>query len=322
MDNLTHSLTGWALGQAGLKSKSRKGLAALILGANMPDIDVFFGWVSWAPLAMHRGFTHGLIGGVLLMPPLLAGLLWLLDRWQLGRGLVHPSGLPMRFGWLVALSYVGAASHPLLDLQNTYAIQLLSPFSHRWFHNDALFIIDVWIWVALAVGIEWSRQRERKGGRWRRPAQVALAAMAIYVTLGTAISLIAKHALVRSGAARSPDVLIASLEPMLFWKRELVWREGGRIGRARFDPVRGLHDLQRPIPDGMGDPLAWRASRANLQVIRFLQWSILPVATVERSRCRAVVTFGDARFGRQRVSTRFTQSVSLPLPCEAVGAGE
>ena len=48
----------------------------------MPDIDVFFGWVGWAPLAMHRGFTHGLVGGVLVMPPLLAGLLWLLDRWQ------------------------------------------------------------------------------------------------------------------------------------------------------------------------------------------------------------------------------------------------
>ena len=43
MDNLTHSLTGWAIGQAGLKTQTRKGLAALILGANMPDIDVFFG---------------------------------------------------------------------------------------------------------------------------------------------------------------------------------------------------------------------------------------------------------------------------------------
>ena len=50
MDNLTHSLAGWALGQAGLKEKSRKGLAALILGANAPDIDVFFRWVPWEPL--------------------------------------------------------------------------------------------------------------------------------------------------------------------------------------------------------------------------------------------------------------------------------
>ena len=32
MDNITHSLAGWALGQAGLKAQTRKGLAALILG--------------------------------------------------------------------------------------------------------------------------------------------------------------------------------------------------------------------------------------------------------------------------------------------------
>jgi inner membrane protein len=169
VDNLTHSLTGWALGQAGLKTRSRKGLAALILGANMPDVDVLFGWVDWEPLAMHRGFTHGIVGGVLLLPPLLAGLLWLFDRWQVSRGTAFDSGLPMRFGWLVALSYIGAISHPLLDLQNTYAVQLLSPLSDVWFHNDALFIIDVWLWLALAIGIALSRGREAKGQNWQRP---------------------------------------------------------------------------------------------------------------------------------------------------------
>src|SRR5687767_8695946 len=133
MDNFTHSLAGWALGQTGLKQKSRKGLAALILGANMPDIDVFFGWVAWEPLATHRGFTHGLVGGVLLLPPFLAGLLWLLDRWQASRGAEFRSGLPMRFGWLVLLAYIGTISHPLLDWQNTYAVQMFSPLSNLWF---------------------------------------------------------------------------------------------------------------------------------------------------------------------------------------------
>src|SRR3990170_9039204 len=103
MDNFTHSLAGWALGQAGLKSQTRKGLAALILAANMPDIDVFFGWVPWLPLATHRGFTHGLVGGVLVMPPMLFGLLWLFDRWQVGRDVSFKSCLPMRPGWLLAL---------------------------------------------------------------------------------------------------------------------------------------------------------------------------------------------------------------------------
>jgi inner membrane protein len=143
LDNLTHTMAGWALGQAGLKTKTRKGLAALILGANMPDIDVFFGNAPWDPLAIHRGFTHGIIGGVLVMPPILAGLLWLLDRWQVGRGKGFKSGLTMHFGWLLALSYIGAATHPLLDMLTTYSVQLLSPFSSRWYHADGLFIIDV-----------------------------------------------------------------------------------------------------------------------------------------------------------------------------------
>src|SRR5215211_9259346 len=120
-------MAGWALGQAGLKTQTRKGLAALILGANMPDIDVFFGAAPWDPLAIHRGFTHGLVGGVLLMPPVLAGLLWLLDWWQRSRSMHFASGLPMRFGWLLALSYLGTLTHPFLDMLTTYSVQLFSP---------------------------------------------------------------------------------------------------------------------------------------------------------------------------------------------------
>lgn len=135
MDNLTHSLVGWALAETGLKHRSRKGLAALVLAANMPDIDVFFGWAPWAPLAMHRGFTHGLVGGVVLMPPLLVSLLWLFDRWQALRGKIAQEAPPLRLGWLVLLSYLGAITHPLLDLQTVYAVQLLSPWSERWFRS-------------------------------------------------------------------------------------------------------------------------------------------------------------------------------------------
>src|SRR5918998_3502221 len=155
-------MAGWVLGQAGLKTTTRKGLAALILGANMPDIDVFFGHAPWEPLAIHRGFTHGLVGGVLVMPPLLAGLLWLLDRWQVQRGVAFKSGLPMRFGWLVALAYLGALTHPLLDVLTTYSVQLLSPFSNRWFHADGLFIVDLWLWLLFAFTIGWSRRREKR----------------------------------------------------------------------------------------------------------------------------------------------------------------
>ena len=39
MDNFTHSLAGWALGQAGLKRMTGLAVPTLIIGANLPDID-------------------------------------------------------------------------------------------------------------------------------------------------------------------------------------------------------------------------------------------------------------------------------------------
>ena len=37
MDNLTHSLVGALIGQAGLKRKTGLAMPALIVGANLPD---------------------------------------------------------------------------------------------------------------------------------------------------------------------------------------------------------------------------------------------------------------------------------------------
>lgn len=313
MDNLTHSLAGWALGQAGLKTKTRKGLAALILGANMPDIDVFLGWVPWAPLATHRGFTHGLAGGVLLMPPMLAALLWLLDRWQVRRGAGFRSGLAMHFGWLVALSYIGTLSHPLLDWQTTYSVQLLSPLSDKWFHTDSLFIIDVWIWLALGGAIALSRWRERRGGEWRRPALAALALVVVYIAGNGVVSTLGKDA-VRDALSASPETIYASAPPALFWRRELAWRAGGTMAWADYDPLRGLHALEGrtgPIADNMRDPLARRALAAP-GLASFARWSTMPMAQVERGRCSARVRFGDARYGRSIAGNRFLREVVVP----------
>jgi inner membrane protein len=315
MDNFTHSLAGWAIGQAGLKTKSRKGLAALILGANMPDIDVFFGNFPWEPLAMHRGFTHGLVGGVLVMPPLLAGLLWLLDRWQVQRGMVFPSGLAMHFGWLVALAYVGAVTHPLLDLQTSYAVQLLSPFSTLWFHAETLFILDVWIWVGLGFAVFLSRWRERNGQNWRAPARAGVGGLCAYIALNGAISLSARNALHTELAPVRPGVVIANEEPILFWRRTLIWSQAGGIGQADYDPLRQpgrLTNRQPLVPDNMDDPHVRQAMTATPEIDAFLRWSILPMAQVDWQQCRVLVRFRDARFGVRDGASRFVREARLP----------
>ena len=308
MDNLTHSLAGWALGQAGLKTKTRKGLAALILAANMPDIDVFFGNAPWDPLAIHRGFTHGLVGGVLVMPPLLAGLLWLLDRWQMSRGKAFKSGLPMRFGWLVLLCYLGALTHPFLDLLTTYSVQLLSPLSSAWYHADGLFIIDVWVWLVLATAIGISKRREQRGEEWRRLPQVAIGVVLAYIGLNLLISDRA-NASVRSIDPQA-SAIFASPPPVLFWRRDLVWREDHCYRRSAYDPLSGgMGRVSACEPTHMDDPVVRLAIRRDPRLQKFLKWSILPQADVVRDRCFARVSIGDARYGEGRRSRLARESI-------------
>jgi inner membrane protein len=312
MDNLTHSLVGWALAETGLKRRSRKGLAACVLAANMPDIDVFFGWSSWEPLSTHRGFTHGLVGGVLLLPPLLAGLLWLIDRWQLRRGKAFPSTTSMHFGWLLALCYFGALTHPLLDLQNTYAVQLLSPVSSRWFHTDGLFIISPWLLAMLGSGI-WLARKWGKVG----PAITALAGAVVFVVLNIGISALARTAVTRTLPADSSDRVFASPEPFAFWRRNVIWRHDGVIGFGWYDPTVSISNLigsDERVPDRMANPIVRSAAGDTAEVRKFLAWSQLPVATIRRRDCSAVVTFGDARFSGPALSRNFNVSAVVRDP--------
>ena len=313
MDNFTHSLAGWALGQAGLKTKSRKGLAALILGANAPDIDVFVQWVSWEPLATHRGFTHSLVGGVVILPVMLWGLLLLLDRWQVSRGTTFKSGLALDRKWLLILCYIGALTHPLLDLQTTYSVQLFAPFSGLWWHTDTLFIIDAVLWTILPLSIAISRWREKRGRPWRGAALAGLSAAFVYLAFNLGLTGAARAALLQ----RVPQAtsIFASPPPVLFWRRTLVWREGDRIGRAEFDPLDGNLGPSQPLqPDGMDDPVVKRALAKSPELRKFMYWSIMPVATVRRDGCAATVNIGDARYGQfGRRDTRLSRETQVRI---------
>jgi len=312
LDNLTHSLAGWALGQAALKTKTRKGLAALILGANMPDLDVFLGHAPWDPLAIHRGFTHGLLGGVLVMPPILAGLLWLLDRWQLSRGAEFKSRLPVRFGWLVLLSYIGTLTHPFLDLLTTYSVQLFSPFSSAWYHSDALFIIDVWVWLLLAIAIGVSMRREQRGREWRRIPQVAIGVLLAYIGGNLLITWVANEKVRSCSECGRAEAIFASPPPITFWQRDVVWRDGQCYRRGHYDPLDGgFGPVSSCEPTNMNNPLVRQAIRRDPRLQKFLKWSVLPQADVIHDRCSVRVTIGDARYGEGRRS-RLARETIIP----------
>ena len=189
-------------------------------------------------------------------------------------------------------------------------MQLFSPFTDKWFHHDALFIIDVWMLTGLSLAIWLSRRRERSGGNWQRPAVAGLGVLLVYIAGNGGLSALAKDA----PRLAAPEVIYASPPPVLFWRRELAWRQAREVRWGSYDPFRSLSqlvELTAPVPDNLADPLVRRALLAP-GMSRFARWSTMPIAQVDRGRCRARVSFGDARYGRSVRENRFRQGVELP----------
>jgi len=147
MDNLTHTLVGAALAETGLKRATPLAAATLLIGANLPDIDILSG--AFGPLTYleyHRGLTHSLVG-FLGLAVLLAASVYGCSR--LARPRANPGARHARFGPLLALSLLSMATHPLLDYTNNYGWRPFLPWNNRWYYGDIAFVVDPWIWAGL-----------------------------------------------------------------------------------------------------------------------------------------------------------------------------
>ncbi len=314
MDNLTHTLVGAALGQAGLKRRTGLAMPALMIGANLPDLDVL-GLPFGENLAWRRGWTHGPLA-LLILPALLAAALMAFDRWQARRGVRPPARDPVRPGQLMLISYLAALTHPLLDLMNNYGIRLLMPFSERWFYGDVLFIVDLWIILALAGGLWLSR-----GGR-TRPAVAALLAVILY-TGAMAFGGRAAEAYAARDFAKldlgEPRQIMAGPVPITPFRRALIIRmdDGYWFGDLRWRPA--PHFTLDPVfmPSHMDDPAVSAAARKDKAAADFLYWSRFPFASVQRSAGGAAVTLGDARFADAIGGRSF--AVTTPLSADEAG---
>ena len=279
MDNLTHSLVGALLGQAGLKRLSGRAMSTLVIAANIPDIDALTTVLGTESLAVRRGITHGPIA-LLLLPLLLAALIL---AWNRLRPLQNDA--PVQAGSLLLLAYIGTLSHPALDWLNSYGIRLLEPFSSRWFYGDTLFIIDVWVWVALIAGFVISRRLEKRGRPgWRRPAFAALSAIAIYIAANGLISARAESLALgklKAGGIQ-PAMVVANPQPFAFWSRRMLWRNDRVHGAGHFDLLGSLQ-LERASPNNLADP-SLAASLDRPDVRAFLFWSRMPIVVEQEGR--------------------------------------
>ena len=276
MDNITHTLAGALLGQMGLKRRSRFAMAACLLGANAPDIDVF------APLAFpvdgiefHRGPLHGVFAWPLLAAAIVV-LLSILDRLLPPR----PGSLPFRPGPLFIAAFLAVLTHPFLDWLTTYAIALLAPFSWRWSSGDAIFIIDWVYWLLMITGISWSAVRWRRHlPHPGRPAQIAGMIMLTYIGFNFAESSYVEQATALKLRSRGiePTLVVAGPPPLAFWERTIQWRSADRFGSGTFDFTSGVQLDPMIEPLGLNDPQLALARRTERYVRSFLVWSRMPI---------------------------------------------
>lgn len=316
MDNFTHSLAGWALGQAGLKRMTGLAVPTLIIAANLPDIDAVLSVLGTQSLALRRGVTHGPIA-LLILPVLLTWAMVAYERWQVRRRKRPRERLPVRPVPLLILAYIGTLSHPALDYMNNYGIRLLEPFSPRWFHGDTLFIVDAVLWTVLPLGIWLSRRMEAAGHTgWERPAQAVLAFALVYISGNYALSAHAEQRTAQKVQAErglTPDLVIANAVPVLFWQRDMLWRADRLIGRGAFNALSDPQvDLQRGgVADVMDSPWIARARSQSSDAQAFLFWARMPYARLTDIPGGKRVMLRDARFDSSPIADRFTVVVDV-----------
>jgi inner membrane protein len=144
----------------------------------------------------------------------------------------------------------------------------------------------------------------------------------VQAAIGIALGYIALNLLIsqQAGAAvrgwagdRRVEALFASPPPLLFWRRDLAWREDGCYRHGRFDPLDGrIQRVSGCAPANLDHPLVRQALRNDPRLRKFLKWSILPIAVVERGRCVARVTVGDARYNDPRARARLMRQSLVP----------
>lgn len=333
MDPLTHTLLGANLAATRLGSTSRFAAAALVIGANLPDIDAVFYFTGYDDFALgfRRGWTHGVLALVVL-PFVLTAILMGVDR-------IRPDAArPVRPRQLLLLSALAILTHPFLDWLNTYGMRWLMPFDGTWFYGDSVYIMDPWLWLILGVG--WLTGRRASwvtvglwlfftaalvrvvGNRspeylpvigivaavlliallWKPPvrsiARVALAIAAIYVG-----GRLIVHAIVVRDLATNIEFkrVMAGPHPIdpTRWSVTVLTPHAYRFGTYRLGKGLALHPETLPPPI---DAPEVRAARAHPSVQGFVTWMRFPSYVIERTGNETRVTLYDARRrGRGRV---------------------
>jgi inner membrane protein len=132
MDTVSHGIAGSVLSRTLTeRPTARAALVLGLVGAMLPDADMFFLHGRLEYLQGHRGWTH-----TFLLLPVFALLLAVVAK------RVYRYARHARLSTLFLFAAVGIASHLAYDWITSFGIMFLIPFSRRRFSADWLFILD------------------------------------------------------------------------------------------------------------------------------------------------------------------------------------
>ncbi len=283
MENVCHTLAGFALARGGLADGTPLATTALVVGANLPDVDLV--WSSFRSALVydhyHRGWTHSIPGSLGLA---LVWWLFLLaaNRWLAARGTARRA----RPGPLLLAAATGVGSHVLMDAANSYGIRPFLPWSDRWVYGDLWVIVDPWLWLFLGGAVYLSA-----AGGWRRDAiwLMAAAAAAIVVlsapvvpascraawAAGLAITL----SVCRKGALRpGPAAARAGLGLVVVYAGLCAVSHHAALGRIERLAAAGPAGTERKVAalPHPADPLRWEGIIADASTLRYGTIGALP----------------------------------------------
>lgn len=306
MENLTHTLIGLAAGESfarctrptegGLPQAARRSLFVTLaaIGGNAPDVDLVWSYTAsdrrFGYMLEHRGYTHTIVGCLVL-----AGLLYAGAEWWMHRRRLLPAARD-RFH-LALVAVVGTLLHLGMDALNTYGVHPFWPFDNRWFYGDSLFIGEPLFWLAGAPLIFLVRSRLARvllslaavagllGVGWMHRGEPLTCIAILAGTLG--LLGVGRWAADRAAALTSVAVMAGIIAISVACGAVARSRIDGVLA-ARFPGYRMLDRILMPTP---AHPLCWEVlvleTRGDLYTVRDGALSITPGA-IPIKRCPVV----------------------------------
>jgi inner membrane protein len=336
MEPVTHILTGACLSRTGLNRRAAYTTLAMVVGAELPDIDTLWGLGgSVTGFEHHRGITHTFVA-LPFEAALVVGAVYGWHHWRLRHALNWTA--------LYGFTLIALLSHLFLDYTNNYGIRPFFPFNPHWYAASIVFIFDPLIFLLLLsalvlpalfrlIGAEVGVRRQPFVARgW------SIAALLLIVAVWTmrevehnrAVQMASSqtYAAVQIPPAPADDApatepapndpapvylqaqrVLASPDPLSLFRWYTVTDYGPLYQLGVADTLAYTYDPSQAVQPRLNSSATLRAAEASFLGRVYLDWSPMPFLTVAPSsllglsddarnatRGHTVVTFQDPRF--------------------------